>query len=139
MWALRSLADGFGYSRDVAARFQVTRELPRWDTGERRWSERELVILFRCLRTPVASSGARVPHLAELPRNPAARRTVALFVADLLESHHVFTRDEVAERLTPIHRNVAQLIRLLMTEGTLAETSGGYRTRLGPLETLPVR
>lgn len=107
------------------AKFQLTRTLPRWDTGPRSWTDKELVLLQRMMRV---GAGERLPHLDHLPTDPVARRVVALYAASILDDHHLYTRAELAAALTPVFHNASRLIRLLLDERTLEESSACYRT-----------
>ena len=107
-------------------RFQLTRELPHWDPGPGPWSDRELVLLSRCMRM---GAGEARPHLQLLPSDTLARRAVAKYVVALLDAERTLSWREVRVALSPTFRNVRALTSLLVSEGLLDESEGGYRVR----------
>ena len=119
------LAPGYEPTAADVARFQLTRTLPHWDTGPRWWSDKELVVLQRLMHV---APGEPLPHLSHLPTDPAARRVVARYAASLLDDHHLYTKAELAAALSPVFHHVSRLVRLLLDEGTLEESSACYRT-----------
>ena len=119
------LAPTFEPTPQDVAKYNFTRAFPRWDTGPRWWSDGELVLLDRWFR---AAPGDRYPHLGHLPNDALSRRVIAQFTADTLDDHHLYTRAELAAALTPIFHNVSRLIRLLLDERLLEESSGCFRT-----------
>ena len=108
----------------LAAKFQITRELPHWDPGPGPWTDRELVLLHRCSRT---TPGDDRPHLELLPRDPVARRAVATYAASLLDPARVHREADLRAALSHTFRNVKALTALLVKEGALVERDGGYR------------
>ena len=121
--AVLGAGDRDGLAR-FAEKFRTTRALPKWDPGPGRWSDRELVLLARCVRP---SPGDAVPHLELLPSDPIARRAVARYVRGLLDETRVHTPQELRIRLAPTFRNVRALTALLVAEGHLVEDHGRYR------------
>jgi hypothetical protein len=107
-------------------RFQLTRELPHWDPGPGPWSDRELVLLSRCMRM---GAGEARPHLQLLPADAVARRAVAKYVVALLDADRTISWRELRAALSPTFRNVRALSSLLVSEGLLDESEGGYRVR----------
>lgn len=124
---LALLAPDYEPSAADVAKFQVTRTLPRWDTGPRSWSDKELVLLQRTMRV---AAGDGIPHVDHFPNDPVARRVVASYAASILDDHHLYTRSELAAALSPVFHNVSRLIRLMLNEGALAESSSCYRTQV---------
>lgn len=122
---LALLAPGYEPSAADVAKFQLTRTLPRWDTGPRDWSDKELVLLHRVMRV---GTGEARPHLDQLPTDPMARRVVAQYAASVLDDHHLYTRVELAATLGPVFHNVSRLVRLMLDQRTLEESSACYRT-----------
>jgi hypothetical protein len=122
---LALLAPGYEATSADVARFQLTRTLPRWDTGPRWWTDRELALLQRSLRV---APGERLPHLDHVPTDPVARRVVAGYAASLLDDHHLYTRAELGAALSPVFHNVSRLLRLLLDEQALEESSACFRT-----------
>jgi hypothetical protein len=122
---LSLLAPGFHVTPVIATKFQMTREFPRWDTGARRWSDKELVLLSRCLRV---AKGERRPHLELLPADPIARRAVARYVVDLLDGHRLLSPADLRDAISPTFRNVRAVTSLLLSEGLLEAVGGGFRT-----------
>lgn len=116
--------DAHGPVDRFAEKFRITRQLPRWDPGPGPWSDRELVLLARCVRDNAAES---VPHLQLLPADPLARRAVAKYVRSLLDDARTHTPDELRARLAPTFRNVRALTALLVAEGYVVEDHGRYR------------
>jgi hypothetical protein len=110
----------------LRTRYQLTRELPHWDPGPGPWSDRELVLLSRCMRM---GAGEARPHLQLLPSDALARRAVATYVIALLDADRTLTWGELRAALSPTFRNVRALSSLLIAEGLLDETEGGYRVR----------
>ena len=108
----------------LADKFRLTRQFPRWDPGPGPWSDRELVLLSRCVR---ARPGEPVPHLELLPSDPLARRAVAKYARSLLDESRVHSTEELRERLAPTFRNVRALTALLVSEGLLEQADGRYR------------
>ena len=125
---LALLSPGYEPTAADVARFQLTRTLPHWDTGPRAWSDKELVLLQRLMHV---APGERLPHLGHVPSDPAGRRVLAQYAASLLDDHHLYTRSELAATLSPIHHHAARLIRLMLDEHTLEESSACYRTPPG--------
>lgn len=126
---LALLAPGYEPTSADVARFQLTRTLPHWDTGPRWWTDRELALLQRSLRV---APGERLPHLDHVPSDPVARRVVAGYAASLLDDHHLYTRAELGAALSPVFHNVSRLIRLLLDEHELEESSACFRTPARP-------
>jgi hypothetical protein len=109
----------------VRVKYQMTRELPRWDTGPGPWSDKELVLLHRCFR---GAPGEERPHLVLLPTDPLARAAVARYVVGLLDPARVLGSDDLRVALSPTFRNVRALTSLLVDEGVLVPSDGGgYR------------
>jgi hypothetical protein len=109
----------------VRLKYQMTRELPRWETGPGPWSDKELVLLHRCFR---GAAGEARPHLVTLPTDPLARATVARYVVGLLDPARVLGPDDLRVALSPTFRNVRALTALLVGEGVLVPSDGGgYR------------
>jgi hypothetical protein len=106
----------------LRVKFQMTRELPHWDTGPGPWSDKELVLLHRCFR---ATPGEARPHLTFLPSDPLARSAVARYVVGLLDPARVLTPDDLRVALLPTFRNVRALTALLVGEGVLVPSDGG--------------
>lgn len=123
---LSLLAERFVVTPTLRTRFRMACEFPRFDTGRRDWSDKELVLLQRLFRT--SSDGLR-PQLGAIPGDDVARRTVALYLVDLLDDHRVLSKRDLAAVLAPVHPNATSLIRLLVGEQLLAPVEGGYRTR----------
>lgn len=123
---LALLGDGPLALDALRTRFQLTREFPRWDPGAGPWSDKELVLLARCMR---AASGEARPHLVLLPSDPLARRAVAKYVVTLLDHERFLTVGDLRSSLTSTHRNVKALTTLLVAEGLLVEHAGQYRVR----------
>lgn len=106
----------------LRVKYQMTRELPHWDTGPGPWSDKELVLLHRCFR---AAPGEARPHLVVLPADPLARSAVARYAVGLLDPARVLAPDELRSALSPTFRNVRALTSLLVNEGLLVPTDGG--------------
>lgn len=119
------LSPGYEPTAADVAKFQVTRTLPRWDTGPRSWTDKELVLLQRFLRV---APGESLPHLDQVPNDPVARRVIAGYAASILDDHHLYTRSELATALSPVFHNVGRLVRLLLDERLLEESSACFRT-----------
>lgn len=124
--SLSLLAERFALTPALATRLQMAREFPRWDTGARAWTDKELVLLHRLFRT---TPNDLRPQLPSVPGDEVARRTVALYLVGLLDDHRVLSKRDLAATLAPVHPNVAQLTRLLVGERLLEPVEGGYRTR----------
>lgn len=122
---LALLAPAYEPSAADVARFQLTRTLPRWDTGPRSWSDKELVLLQRVM---LVAPGERRPHLGHLPADPEIRRVVAAYAASILDDHHLYTRSELSAALSPVFHNVSRLVQLMVSHGTLEESSACFRT-----------
>ncbi len=122
---LSLLGDRFSVTAPVVTKFRMTREFPHWDTGARRWSDKELVLLHRMMRV---SRGEARPHVDVIPADPLARATLARFVADGLDGHRVLSRTDLNAALRPTVRNVPQMVGLLLSSGALVSTQDGYRT-----------
>lgn len=123
---LALLGDGPLAMDSLRAKFQSTREFPRFDPGPGPWSDKELVLLARCMRS---AAGEPRPHLVLLPVDPLARRAVAKYAVALLDGERFLTAADLRAALAPTHRNVKALRALLVTEGVLAERDGQYRVR----------
>ena len=126
---LALLAPGYEPTAADVATFQMTRSLPRWDTGPRWWTDKELVLLQRLMRV---APGERLPHLDHWPSDRSARRLVAEYAATILDEHHLYTRTELGAALSPLFHNVTRLIRSMLDESTLQESSGCFRTGAQP-------
>ncbi len=122
---LALLGDRFSVTPPIVTKFRMTREFPHWDTGPRRWSDKELVLLHRMMRV---SKGEARPHVDIIPADPLARATLARFIADGLQGHRVLSRADLNAALRPTVRNVPQMVGLLLSTGFLVSTLDGYRT-----------
>ncbi len=122
---LALLAPGYEPTAADVARFQLTRTLPRWDTGPRWWTDTDLVLLQRVMRV---APGDRRPHLDHWPSDQGARRVVSEYAASMLDDHHLYTRAELAAALSPLFHNVGRLTRLMLDTSTLEESNGCFRT-----------
>jgi hypothetical protein len=122
---LALLAPAFELTPQDVAKYQRTRSFPRWDTGPEAWTDDELVLLHRWFR---AAPGDRLPHLGGVPHDPTAQRVVARFAAATLDDHHLYTRAELAQSLSPVFHHVSRLVRLLLAERLLEESTACYRT-----------
>lgn len=111
----------------LRTKFQLTREFPRWDPGPGPWSDKELVLLSRCMRS---AAGEPRPHLVLLPADPLARQAVAKYAAALLDHERYLTPADLRAALAPTFRNVKALTALLVSEGLLVEGNGQYRVRV---------
>lgn len=110
----------------LEVKFRMTRELPHWDPGPGPWSDKELVLLARCMRT---SRGDPRPHLTYLPADPLARQAVAKYLVALLDPARVLTPADLRASLSTTFRNVRALTSLLVAEGHLETSGGGHRVR----------
>ena len=122
---LALLAPGYEPTAADVAKFQTTRTLPRWDTGPRAWTDKELVLLHRMMRV---APGERRPHLDAVPHDAAARSVLARYAASTLDDHHLYTRAELTAAMAPLFHNVSRLTRLMLDEGVLEESSACFRT-----------
>lgn len=109
---------------NVGLKFQMMREFPIWDVGVRPWTDKELVLLHRHLHI---SKGERMPYLTAIPTEIVARRTIAFFLADVLDDARIHSKRALAERLKPFHNNTGALIRLLANERLIEANGDGYR------------
>jgi hypothetical protein len=121
---LSLLAPRFAVTPAITLKFQVTRELPMWEPGDGAWTDRELVLLSRCMRT---SAGEARPHLSVLPADPTARRAVAKYLVHLLDEHRLLSRVDLREALASTSHNVRAATALLVSERMLEPFDGGYR------------
>ena len=110
----------------LAVKFQMTREFPHWDPGAGPWSDKELVLLARCMRS---AAGEPRPHLELLPADPLARHAVAKYVVALLDPERTHSWPDLRVALSPTFRNVRALTNLLVAEGLLEHDDGRYRVR----------
>ena len=110
----------------LRTKFQLTREFPRWDPGAGPWSDKELVLLARCMRS---GTGEARPHLVLLPTDPLARQAVAKYAVGLLDPERFLNAIDLRTVLSSTHRNVKALTSLLVREGLLVERDGQYRVR----------
>jgi hypothetical protein len=122
---LALLAPTFELTPQDVAKYQRTRGFPRWDTGPEPWTDDELLLLQRWFR---AAPGDRVPHLGGVPHDRTGQRAVARLAAGTLDDHHLYTRAELTQALSPIFHNVSRLVRLLLDERLLEESNACYRT-----------
>ena len=126
---LALLGDAPPAAARLQTKYAMTRELPHWDPGPGPWSDKELVLLARCMR---AAPGEPRPHLAHLPADPLARRAVATYLVGLLDAARVLTPQEVRTALAPTFRNVKAVLALLTAEGLVTPVEGGYRVSRRP-------
>ena len=110
----------------LEVKFRMTRELPRWEPGPGPWSDKELVLLARCMR---AAPGDARPHLTYLPADPLARQAVAKYLVALLDPARVLTPADLRTALSTTFRNVRAVTSLLVGEGHLEASGGGHRVR----------
>ena len=110
----------------LRTKFQLTRELPRWDPGPGPWSDKELVLLARCMR---AAAGEDRPHLVLLPSDRLARHAVAKYAVSLLDQERFLSTADLRHALASTSRNVRALTALLVAQGFLVEGDGQYRVR----------
>lgn len=110
----------------LEVKFRMTRELPHWDPGPGPWSDKELVLLARCMR---AAPGDARPHLTYLPADPLARQAVAKYLVALLDPARVLTPADLRASLSTTFRNVRAVTSLLVAEGHLEASDGGHRVR----------
>lgn len=104
--------------------FQLTRELPRWNIGPVTLSDRELVLIGRWIAPPEGASG---PRLRGLPKDPVARRAVARYLAWLLGSEGMVSKEQMKALLPTGFPAVHAVVNLMVSEGVLERTNGGYR------------
>lgn len=123
---LALLADSLPPLESLEVKFRMTWELPRWDPGRGPWSDKELVLLARCMRS---GRGEARPHLTYLPADPLARQAVAKYLVALLDPARVLTTADLRGSLSTTFRNVRAVTSLLVAEGHLEETEGGHRVR----------
>jgi hypothetical protein len=110
----------------LEVKFRMTRELPHFDPGPGPWSDKELVLLARCMRT---ARGDPRPHLTYLPADPLARQAVAKYLVALLDPARVLTPADLRAALSTTFRNVRAVTSLLVAEGHLELSGGGHRVR----------
>lgn len=110
----------------LRTKFASTREFPRFDPGPGPWSDQELVLLNRCMRS---GAGEARPHLVLLPADPLTRQAVAKYAAGLLDAERFLTPTDLRTALSSTHRNVKALTALLVAEGVLEARDGQYRVR----------
>ena len=110
----------------LRTKFQLTREFPRWDPGTGPWSDKELVLLARCMR---AAAGEERPHLVLLPSDRLARHAVAKYAVSLLDPERFLSIADLRDALSSTSRNVRALTALLVSQGFLVEREGQYRVR----------
>jgi hypothetical protein len=120
----------------LEVKFRMTRELPHWDPGPGPWSDKELVLLARCMR---AGRGDPRPHLTYLPADPLARQAVAKYLVALLDPARVLTPADLRAALSTTFRNVRAVTSLLLAEGHLEASGGGHRVRSTPAPSGRVR
>lgn len=124
---LAVLGDGPVAVDVLRTKFLLTREFPHWDPGPGPWSDKELVLLARCMR---AAAGEDRPHLILLPSDPLARRAVAKYAVGLLDHERFLTVNDLRAALSATHRNLKALTSLLISEGLLVGGDGQYRVRV---------
>jgi hypothetical protein len=110
----------------LEVKYRMTRELPHWDPGPGPWSDKELVLLARCMRS---GRGEDRPHLTYLPADPLARQAVAKYLVALLDPARVLTSADLRVALSTTFRNVRAVTSLLVAEGHLEARDGGHRVR----------
>lgn len=125
--ALALLAEAPPALDTLEVKFRMTRELPHWDPGPGPWSDKELVLLARCMRS---SRGDPRPHLTYLPADPLARQAVAKYLVALLDPARVLTPADLRTSLSTTFRNVRAVTSLLVAEGHLEARDGGHRVRV---------